>query len=55
MLINNILPQHSLRDFVRLYRIIHFDFTHTDKGLINIKAYRPRIEHCLHFTPFDTT
>jgi len=39
MLLNNILPQHGLRDFVRLYRIIHFDFTHTGKGLTNIKAY----------------
>lgn len=54
MLLNNIVPQHALKDYVRLYRIIHFSFSPGNSdGLQNIKAYRPRIEHCLQFTPFD--
>ncbi len=37
---------------VRFYRIV--DFLFDDKTQQQTKAYRPRIEHCLQFTPFDT-
>lgn len=53
MLINNLLPGYALRDFVRFYRIIHFNFDGDPDRMHDIKAYRPRIEHCLQFTPFD--
>lgn len=53
MLINNIPPQAALKEFVRFYRIIHFNFEN-EAALPDTKAYRPRIEHCLQFTPFDT-
>jgi len=53
MLLNNIKPSLSLESFVRFYRIIDFDFTMNPDNAIPIKAYRPRIEHCLQFTPFD--
>jgi len=53
MLINNLLPGDALRDFIRFYRIIHFNFEKEIVPLHNVKAYRPRIEHCLQFTPFD--
>lgn len=53
MLLNNISPQPGLAEFVRCYRIIHFNFEHKDMMSPPVKAYRPRIEHCLQFTPFD--
>lgn len=53
MLLNNIEPINGLKYFVRFYRIIDFDFTAAPANAINIKAYRPRVEHCLQFTPFD--
>lgn len=53
MLLSNIIPHPSLQPFVRFYRIIHFDFRNSPSGH-TVKAYRPRIEHCLQFTPFDT-
>lgn len=53
MLLNNIKPVASLQSFVRFYRIIDFDFTMNTDVAAQIKAYRPRIEHCLQFTPFD--
>ncbi len=53
MLLNNIAPGTHLKDFVRFYRIIDFDFTHEPLHSCQVKAYRPRIEHCLQFTPFD--
>ncbi|SFW66990.1 helix-turn-helix domain-containing protein [Chitinophaga sancti] len=53
MLLNNIKPSAPLQSFVRFYRIIDFDFTMDTDDIIQVKAYRPRIEHCLQFTPFD--
>lgn len=53
MLWNNITPGAHLNDIVRFYRIIDFDFSKTPQATNQIKAYRPRIEHCLQFTPFD--
>lgn len=52
MLLSNIIPHPSLRPFVRFYRLIHFDFRNSPL-LPAVKAYRPRIEHCLQFTPLD--
>lgn len=54
MLLNNIKPGENLKSFIRFYRIIDFDFSKEPQDVANIKAYRPRIEHCLQFTPFDT-
>lgn len=51
MLWNNIQPAKNLESIVRFYRIIDFDFTGDQAP--KTKAYRPRIEHCLQFTPFD--
>lgn len=53
MLLNNIKPKVSLQSVVRFYRIIDFDFTMDSNNTAQVKAYRPRIEHCLQFTPFD--
>jgi len=53
MLLNNILPGKHLQAYVRFYRIIDFDFSNDLHEAAWIKAYRPRIEHCLQFTPFD--
>ncbi len=53
MLLNNILPAPRLQPFIRLYRIIDFDFSRESLCRLPVKAYRPRIEHCLQFTPFD--
>ncbi len=53
MLLNNIIPNRDLRSVVRFYRIIDFDFSKEPTAVGHIKAYRPRIEHCLQFTPFD--
>jgi AraC-like DNA-binding protein len=52
MILDNIIPHESLREFVRIYRIIEFTFP----GNISIppKAYTPRPEHCLQFYPKDT-
>lgn len=54
MLLNNISPGEHLKSIVRFYRIIDFDFTDEPDSSDHVKAYRPRIEHCLQFTPFDT-
>lgn len=53
MLLNNIIPSENLQSVVRFYRIIDFDFSKDLNTDAHIKAYRPRIEHCLQFTPFD--
>lgn len=53
MLLNNIVPSENLQSIVRFYRIIDFNFSREPNITIPIKAYRPRIEHCLQFTPFD--
>jgi AraC-like DNA-binding protein len=47
MLINDFLPDPSLRGFVQCYRIVHFEFDNTDP--IPFKAYPPKPEQCLHF------
>lgn len=54
MLLNNIIPGIHLRNWIRFYRIIDFDFSESSEAVSQLKAYRPRIEHCLQFTPFDT-
>lgn len=53
MLLTNINPGVRLQSVVRFYRIIDFDFTRFPENAEQVKAYRPRIEHCLQFTPFD--
>ncbi len=53
MLLNNIQPVKHLQPVIRFYRIIDFDFKRQPPTVANVKAYRPRIEHCLQFTPFD--
>lgn len=54
LLLNNISPRNDLTEFVRLYRIIDFSFVDKVHTLNPTKSYRPRIEHCLQFTPFDS-
>jgi AraC-like DNA-binding protein len=51
MLLNDIKPSSFLTEFIRLYRIIDFQFPHT--ATIPFKAYSPRPEHCLQFYPKD--
>jgi AraC-like DNA-binding protein len=53
MLLYSIVPSVQLQQFIRFYRIIHFDFRDSWSPEAPIKAYRPRIEQCLQFTPFD--
>jgi hypothetical protein len=52
MLLNEIKPSLFLTDFIRLYRIIDFQFT----GAVTIppKIYSPRPEQCLQFYPKDS-
>lgn len=52
MFLNPVLPHPSLREFIHLYRIMHFTFEQAED--IPFKAYRPRIEHCLQFFPKDS-
>lgn len=52
MLLNEILPSRILSDYIRLYRIIDFEFP--DKLTIPEKIYPPRPEHCLQFFPTST-
>jgi AraC-like DNA-binding protein len=52
MILDNITPNESLKEFVRIYRIIEFTFS--DDAIIPPKAYTPRPEHCLQFYPKDT-
>lgn len=52
MLLKDFIPAADLREFVQLYRIIHFRF---EKGTeLPFKAYPPRPEHCLAFYPHET-
>jgi AraC-like DNA-binding protein len=46
MLLNEIRPSPSLAEYVRLYRVIDFQFPSAD---VPFKAYPPRPEHCLQF------
>lgn len=51
MLLKDFLPCPEVREFVRLYRIVHFLF---DRDTITpTKAYPPRPEQCLAFYPRD--
>ncbi len=52
MLLNEIIPGKHLQAYVRLYRIIDFNFP--DNMVIPSKAYPPRPEHCLQFFPTPT-
>ncbi len=52
MILDNIMPNESLKEFVRIYRIIEFIFS--DGIVIPLKAYTPRPEHCLQFYLKDT-
>lgn len=51
MVLRDVLPHLSLREFVRCYRIVHLEFD--PSGLIPIKAYPPKPEQCLHFFLHD--
>jgi AraC-like DNA-binding protein len=46
------LPSSGLREFVRLFQIVGFEFTANET--IPWKPYWPRPEHCLSFFPRDT-
>ena len=52
MLLNEIKPSPFLTEFIRLYRIVDFNFP--DITAIPFKVYPPRPEHCLQFYPKDT-
>ena len=49
VVLKEILPRIQLREFVRFYRIIHFEFP--EHFEIPAKAYPPRPEHCIQFFP----
>lgn len=51
MLLKDFLPKPENRRFVRLYRIIHFNFSQSD--VPKTKAYPPRPEHVLSFFPYQ--
>lgn len=53
MLLYHIPPSVQLQQYVRFYRLIHFDFRESHSPQAPVKAYRPRIEQCLQFTPFS--
>lgn len=52
MHLKEIMPSPVLASFVRLYRIIDFEFSHNNP--IPPKAYTPRPEQCLQFFPTPT-
>lgn len=52
MHLREINPSSTLAQFVRLYRIIDFEFNHNNP--IPPKAYTPRPEQCLQFFPTPT-
>ncbi|WP_317195220.1 helix-turn-helix domain-containing protein [Chryseosolibacter histidini] len=47
MILKDFAPHPSLREFVRCYRIVHFNFENAPESVL--KAYAPRPEICLHF------
>jgi AraC-like DNA-binding protein len=52
MLLNEVKPSEHLEEFVRLYRVIDFQF---EAGTaIPVKMYTPRPEQCIQFYPKDT-
>ena len=52
MVLSEFAPGPALANFVRVYRVVQFEF----KGITNLpfKPYPPRPEHCLSFYPRDT-
>jgi AraC-like DNA-binding protein len=52
MVLSEFSPGPALANFVRVYRVVQFEF----KGITNLpfKPYPPRPEHCLSFYPRDT-
>lgn len=52
MIMKDYLPNLALRDYVRVYRLVHVTFTDVTK--IPFKPYPPRPEHCLSFYPRDS-
>jgi AraC-like DNA-binding protein len=52
MVLSEFAPGPALSSFVRVYRVVQFEF----KGITNLpyKPYPPRPEHCLSFYPRDT-
>jgi hypothetical protein len=47
MLLRDFLPDPAVREIVRWYRIVHFEFDKT--ATIPAKAYPPKPEDILHF------
>jgi AraC-like DNA-binding protein len=47
MILKDFAPHPSLNEFVRCYRIVHFNFVKAPEPVL--KAYSPRPEVCLHF------
>ncbi len=52
MYLGEIKPSAALASFVRIYRIIDFQFS--DNNPIPPKFYTPRPEHCIQFFPSPT-
>jgi AraC-like DNA-binding protein len=52
LLLKDFIPAPDVRDFVQLFRIVHFQFEKEQP--LPFKAYPPRPEQCLAFYPFDT-
>lgn len=52
MVLSEYTPSENLKQFIRVYRIVHFVFN--DIAIIPYKPYPPRPEHCLSFYPRDT-
>ncbi|MCB0648599.1 MAG: AraC family transcriptional regulator [Saprospiraceae bacterium] len=51
MILKDYLPQKWMSEYVRCFRIVHFDFTAS--ALPPPKPYTPRPEICLAFYPYD--
>jgi len=51
MLLRDFLPGPALREFVQLYRVVHFKFDNFAQ--IPFKAYPPKPEECLYFNLRD--
>jgi len=49
MLVKYFLPHPALREYVRLFQIVHLKFA--DNVVVPSKYYWPRPEHCLAFNP----
>lgn len=52
LLLKDFIPAPDVREFVQLFRIVHFQFEKEQP--LPFKAYPPRPEQCLAFYPFDT-